>query len=96
LDAETAQLKRTEMIGVILDSIKQVKELEKGYGLRFGPKDEDLLLVTDWIYIERYCNPFLRFTFRSESNRGPIWVDVSGPDGTKELLKSDYALNRWL
>ncbi len=96
LDLETAQSKRSEIIGIILDSIKQVKALDKGYGLRFSPEDEELLLITDWVYIERICHPFLRFVLRLESNRGPIWVEVSGPEGTKSFLKSEFALNRWL
>jgi len=96
LDLETAQNRRIDIVSAILDSIKQVKTLDKGFGLRFSPDDADLLLVCDWIYVERICNPFLRFTLKSESNRGPIWVEVTGPEGTQSLLKSEFALGRWL
>lgn len=96
LDLESAQGQRTGIINAILDSIKQVKALDKGFGLKFGSEDRDFLLVTDWVYIERVCNPFLRFVLKAESNKGPIWVNVSGPEGTQSFLKSEYALNRWL
>lgn len=96
LDLETAQDKRSVLINVILDAIKQVKPLEKGYGLRFSPDDEDLLLVMDWIYVERLCNPFLKFVLKAESNKGPLWVQITGPEGTQAFLKSEFALNRWL
>ena len=96
LDIETAKQYRTDIVNAILDAIKQVKALDKGFGLRFGTDDRDLILVSDWIYVERLCHPFLRFVMKAEPNRGPLWVDLSGPDGTQAFLKSEYALNRWL
>ena len=95
-DEEAAKEQRNRIVGAVLDSIKQVKVLDKGYGLRFGSADEDYLLLTDWVFVERICNPFLRFGFKFESNRGPVWLDVAGPEGTKQFLKNEFALGRWL
>ncbi len=93
---ENAKEERGQLVGVVLDSIKQVKELENGYGLRFGPGLQDLILVTNWLRLERVCHSFLRLNLRVESNSGPIWLEISGPAGTKEHLKSDLGLSRWL
>lgn len=95
-DAQEAQEKRSELLSIVLDGIKQVKEIESGYSLRFDPYLEDLILITDWIQIERSCNPFLRFRLTIESNSGPVWLDMSGPAGTQNFLKTEYGLNRWL
>lgn len=96
LTEETAREKRGEIVNVVLDNIKQVKAVDKGYGLRFSPDGESLLLLSDWIYVERLCNPFLRFVLKVESNNGPVWLEISGPAGTQDFLKSEFALNRWL
>ncbi|MBV1880552.1 MAG: hypothetical protein KUG82_02920 [Pseudomonadales bacterium] len=87
---------RTEILGVVLDSIKQVLEVENGYKLRFSSNEEDMILVTDWLYLETKCNSFLRFSLSIESNQGPVWLEVSGPAGTKDFLETELVLSRWL
>ena len=32
------------------------------------------------------CCPFLRFVVTAEPNGGPIYLEVTGPPGTRELL----------
>lgn len=91
-----AQEKRSELLSVVLDSIKQVKEIENGYVLRFAPNQEDYVLISDWLQVENICSPFLRSQMVSESNNGPIWVELSGPSGTKDFLKTELAISRWL
>jgi len=93
---DEVQAKREQLLSIIMDSIKQVTELESGYQLRFSPKNEDLVLLSDWIQAERMCNPFLRFQMAAESNNGPLTCDMSGPSGTKYFLTSSLGLNRWL
>jgi hypothetical protein len=96
LTLEQAQEKRIEQLPLLLDEIKQVKVIESGYSLRFGLEPTSLILVCDWLQIERICQPFLRMRLSIESNQGPIWLDLSGPAGTQNFLKSEYGLNRWL
>ncbi len=96
LTIEQAQEKRIEQLPLLLDEIKQVKVIDAGYSLRFGPEPANLMMVCDWLQIERLCQPFLRMKLSSESNQGPIWLDLSGPAGTQNFLKSEYGLNRWL
>lgn len=96
LNVEEAKEKRSDLLSIILDSIKQVKELENGYALRFSPGQNELLSVLDWIHVETICNAFLRFQLVVESNNGPIWLEMSGPTGVKDFLNSEFALSRWL
>ena len=93
---ENAAEYRSQLLSKVVDSIKQVQGNEFGYGLRFSPESEDLVLVSDWIQAERICNPFLRFNLTVESNKGPITCDLSGPSGTKNFLNSELGLNRWI
>ena len=48
-------------------------------------------LVADLIIAERECCPFLTFQLTAESQMGALTLRVTGPDGTKEFLKSIFA-----
>lgn len=37
---------------------------------------------------ERQCWRFLRFEITTEPDGGPIWLNLSGPDGTREFLSA--------
>jgi hypothetical protein len=96
LSNEEAQEMRLELISRMLDSIKQVREIDSGYALRFGASAQDLVMVSEWIQVERICNPFLRFKLSVESNGGPISLEMAGPSGTQDFLRGEFALNRWM
>ena len=42
--------------------------------------------------LECQCCPFLRFSIRLEPGEGPIWLELSGPEGTKDFLNSIFSL----
>jgi len=96
LTEEDAKQNRSEVVTQLLDAIKQVKATDSGYTLRFGSSGHDLGLAMEWIQIERVCNPFLRFKLSVESNGGPVSLEMVGPAGTQEFLRSELALNRWM
>jgi hypothetical protein len=43
---------------------------------------------SELIVAERECCPFLTFEVIALPNRGPLLVRVTGPDGTKEFLRT--------
>jgi hypothetical protein len=47
--------------------------------------------LADLITSEHLCCPFLRFSLNVEPCVGPIWLELSGPDGTKDFLNSLFA-----
>jgi len=36
---------------------------------------------------ERRCCPFLRFQVVAEAGNGPVWLEVTGPVGTRQFLE---------
>jgi hypothetical protein len=38
----------------------------------------------------RQCCPFLRFAITVEPGNGPIWLEMTGPEGTKEFLATTF------
>jgi hypothetical protein len=44
------------------------------------------MLVASVVEAERQCCRFLRFAIQVEPEDGPIYLDLSGPPGTREFL----------
>jgi hypothetical protein len=74
----------------VRSAVTELRELESGYAYCF-PSDENRLaeLVT-LVSFERRCCPFLRFAITMEPGDGPIWLEMTGPEGTKDFLNSIF------
>lgn len=95
LNEEAAKDVREQILSLVLDLIKQVTETEEGYLFDFGRNDEAIVVASQLIEVERKVNPFLRLHLISESNSGPIKLEIVGPSGTKSFLHTEFALSRW-
>jgi hypothetical protein len=72
-------------------AVTELRELEDGYSYCF-PADADLLAeLARLVNLERQCCPFLRFRLTVESGNGPICLEMTGPEGTKEFLAATFA-----
>jgi len=80
-----------EVTPAVRKLLKSAKELSDGYAFEL-PADS-LTLVAEWVSNERLCCPFLDITIQVERERGPLWLRLSGRQGTKEFIKADFA--RW-
>jgi hypothetical protein len=58
-----------------------------GYRFRFDPNALDP--ITRFVENERRCCPFLRFVIEVDTSGGPIWLQMTGPDGTREFLDAE-------
>jgi hypothetical protein len=81
-----------ERRGVLLEkagrAVLELKELPDGYAYRFPETDEWLDELTQIIRLERRCCPFLGFRLLVEPGGGPVWLELTGPPGTKDFLAS--------
>jgi len=57
-----------------------------GYRFEFVPRPEALPLIAEMIEAERHCCRFLRFALTIEPDSGPMRLEVTGPEGTREFL----------
>ncbi len=57
-----------------------------GYRVRFAPENGVLASIANVIEVERQCCRFLTFRLTAEPDGGPIWLEFTGPAGTKEFL----------
>ena len=66
------------------------RDLPDGYAIRFAHDDYDA--VTRFVANERLCCPFLHFDVRVEADGGALWLQMTGPQGTREVLQAELKL----
>lgn len=58
-----------------------------GYRFRFDPGVFEL--VARFVENERKCCPFLTFAIELAATGGPIWLRLTGPEGTRDFLDAE-------
>lgn len=66
------------------------RDLPDGYAIRFS--QDDSAAVTRFIANERLCCPFLQFEVGTDPNGGSLWLQMTGPPGTREVLEAELGL----
>jgi len=84
--AELAGRGDTLLPGVIARA-ESCELLPDGARWRFQPSSQLMLALATMIDAERRCCPFLRFQVVAEADNGPVWLEVTGPVGTRALLE---------
>jgi hypothetical protein len=82
------QERRHLVLRKVSAAVLEVKDLGDGYAYRFPTDEIWISELANLITFERQCCPFLRFNIRIEPGAGPIWLELSGPEGTKDFLTS--------
>jgi hypothetical protein len=80
--------RETTLIAQFSSAVIGTEELRDGYAFRVPGDGKWLGLVAELIVAERECCPFLTFELVAQPSMGPIIVRVTGPAGSKELLKT--------
>jgi hypothetical protein len=77
----------TELFG---DAVQERRELADGYAFRFAPDRLDG--VMRFVVNERRCCPFLEFGITISPADGPVWLRLTGPEGTRAFLEAELRL----
>nr|BBH93533.1 hypothetical protein KTA_17320 [Thermogemmatispora argillosa] len=75
---------------------EEVRELSDGYAFRFSATHEQLAAILALIEGERECAPLLTFELEFTPQRGPLWLHIRGPEGTKAYIKQGLSAPRRL
>ena len=62
--------------------------LPDGHRFHFAASDEIMEHITRVINAERVCCRFLRFQVTVEPDEGPMVLELTGPEGTRDFLIS--------
>src|SRR5713101_9924386 len=66
------------------------EELPDGYVFHVPGDKKSMGAAWEVIVAERECCPFLTFELTAQANMGPVSVRVTGPAGTKDILKTIF------
>ncbi len=67
-------------------------QLPDGYAFKFAA--DEFEAVARFVTNERKCCPFLSFEVELAAQSGPIWLRMTGPEGTREVLDAELGLAR--
>jgi hypothetical protein len=82
-----------EVLQQMRQSVQEVKEVANGYAFRHPAEVSVLLLLAEFISLEGRCCPFLEFTLNVETEQGPAWLTLTGPEGVKEFLRAELGFD---
>jgi hypothetical protein len=68
-------------------AVQERRELSNGYSFRFDA--DQLERVAHFAANERRCCPFLSFTLELMPGGGPLWLRLTGPQGTRRFLDAE-------
>jgi hypothetical protein len=87
LDPAKLEERKGALWGILGRATERVATAD-GYQFSFDGETVSLKELTDVISLEQKCCPFLRFVLTVEPGDGPLRLQLSGPDGTKEFFAS--------
>ena len=102
LDALTAsERERHRLLSDLLQKAAvAASELPQGYDITVDltklpvgdSRSRPLLQLADWVDLESRCCPFLDFEIRISGQGGPVGVRLTGGDGVKAFLRTEFPL----
>jgi hypothetical protein len=78
--------RREDLLGGLVRRAAERVDIPNGYRVRFEPSGDILLAIANVVEVERHCCRFLAFVLTIEPDDGPIWLEITGPAGTREFL----------
>src|SRR5687768_9818488 len=86
LTPDIQRIRRAALLPGLFARAEARDTLPEGYRLRFHPEANMLSAIAETVNAERHCCRFLRFQITVDPDGGSMWLDVTGPSGTREFL----------
>ena len=71
----------------LFGSVQRTEETRNGFSIELARTGEQLVKLAEWISLESRCCPFFRFRIDLRPHSELVQVDLSGPPGSKELIR---------
>jgi hypothetical protein len=85
LSPEALQARKDGLLADLLRRAERHELTDDGLRVYF-PAADTLSTITQVVDAERKCCRFLRFVITVAPDGGPIWLELSGPAGTRDFL----------
>jgi hypothetical protein len=87
LSNEELRTREATLLAQFKSVLIATEELADGYLFRIPGDKKCIAVAADLIMAERECCPFLTFELAAEPGMGPVTLRMTGPSGTKEIIK---------
>ncbi len=74
-------------------AVKQIQELPNGYVVQFPMEPSMVLLLAEFITLERLCCPFFTLALEAQRDHGPLWLRITGREGVKPFIRAEFGIN---
>ena len=78
--------RREDLLGGLVRRAQERIELANGYRVRFAAESGLLSTIANVIETERQCCRFLTFQLTVEPDKRSMWLEFTGPPGSREFL----------
>jgi hypothetical protein len=86
LSPDALRARRDGLLTELLQRASSHELTAEGLRVSFSVDDDTLEAVARAVDAERRCCRFLRFAITVEPDGGPVSLELSGPNGTREFL----------
>lgn len=87
------QQRRANYLDKVAAHLTGSEELENGFSFRFSLGPGFLQDLAEVIDLERQCCPFLTFRTILPAGDPSVVLELTGPDGTKEMVRELFSWN---
>ena len=88
LTPEALRARREGLLMGVVRRAEHREELSEGLRLQFAPSGETIALIAQALDAERHCCRFPRFGITVEPDGGPVFLDLTGPSGTRDFVNA--------
>jgi hypothetical protein len=86
LSPDALRARRDGLLTGLLQRAEHHELVEQGLRARFAPAADLVATLAEVVDAERRCCRFLRFVITVEPDGGPVFLELSGPAGTREFI----------
>ena len=85
---EEMRNREATLLAQFKSALVTTEDVSDGYLFRIPADKKWISRAAELIVTERECCPFLRFELAADPGMGPVTLRMTGPSGTKEVIKS--------
>ena len=73
-------------------AVLEIRELPDGYAARVAMEPTMVLVLAEFITLERLCCPCFTLGLEAERDGGPLWLRVTGREGVKPFIRAEFGI----
>ena len=86
LSPDALRARRENLLADVLQRAEHYQLNDAGLRMRFSAGTDTVATLARMVEAERHCCRFLRFVITIEPDGGPLWLELSGPAGTRDFI----------